>query len=203
MTRFLAILSLFLSAVHSGQAQSDSLRFPANPKLSDTFKEAIKEQTKEYNQLFYRDSATIKQYTVSFILDKIDNDSNYQYIFLAEYWIAFHYSDIIPELIKRVTNKTEVGLVNSADLIILERIGSKQMKFYGHGGISGDDLFTIAGRANRLLTIISGENFGQVSMYSTKEELEKLQKKWVNWLRQLSVFKPHEFSYIYELCSIL
>jgi len=119
------------------------------------------------------------------MLDKIDNDSNYRYIFLAEYWIAFHYKDIIPDLIKRLANKKEVGLANSADLIIWERVQAKQMQFYGHGGISNDDLFTIAGRANRLLAEITGEDFGHVSMYSTQEQLATLQQAWIKWLKKL------------------
>lgn len=185
MTRLLLTFSLLVFAVHIGLAQTEALKFPGNPKLSTKFKKAIREQAEEYNRLFSRDSSTTKHYPVSFILDKIDNDSEYQYIFLAEYWIAFHYSDIIPELIKWVTNKKEVGLVNSADLIIWERIQARQMRFYGHGGLSYDDLFTIAGRANWLLTQITGEEFGHVSMYSKQEQLEALQKKWMKWLKTL------------------
>jgi len=183
ITSFL-ICSIFVSF---GQAQSDNLllKFPDNPKLPIKFQQAIKKQTNEYNRLFYRDSATTKHYSVPFILDKIDNDSNYHYIFLAKYWIVFHYQDIIPELINRVTNKKEIGLANSADLIIWERVQAKQMQFYGHGGISNDDLFTVAGRANRLLTEISGEDFGHVSMHSTQQQLVDLQKKWASWLKRL------------------
>lgn len=185
MTRLILIFWLCFITACNGQAQTDSLYFPKNAKLPDKFKKAIEEQTSEYNRLFYRDSAKTKHYPASFILDKIDSDKEYHYLFLAEYWIAFHYSDIIPELIKRITNKKEIGLVNSADLIIWERVQAKQMKFYGHGGSSNDDLFTIAGRANRLLTQITGEDFGHVSMYSTKEQLETLQKKWIGWLKSL------------------
>ena len=185
MTRLLLTFSFFVLAVFSGQTQTYSLKFPSNAKLPDKFQKAIKEQTKEYDRLFYRDSATTKHYSVPFMLDKIDNDSNYHYIFLAEYWIAFHYKDIIPGLIKRVTKKKEIGLTNSADLIIWERVQAKQMQFYGHGGISNDDLFTVAGRANRLLTKITGEDFGQVSMYSTQEQLVTLQKEWTMWLKSL------------------
>lgn len=187
MTRpILLFFCLCFFAACSGQAQTDSLAFPKNAKLPVKFTKAIQEQRSEYNRLFYRDSAKTKHYSASFILDKIDNDSNYlPNLFLAEYWIAFHYSDIIPELIKRVTNKKEVGLVNSADLIIWERVQAKQMKFYGHGGISNDDLFTVAGRANRLLTQITGEDFGHVSMHSTQEQLDTLQKKWIKWLNSL------------------
>lgn len=184
MTR-LFFIPIFLFAATICNGQTDSIVFPKTPKPSGKFKKAILEQTNEYNRLFYRDSATTKNYSAAFILDKIDNDSNYHYLFLAEYWIAFHYADIIPALIKRVTNKKEVGLANSADLIIWERVQAKQMKFYGHGGISNDDLFTIAGRANRLLTKITGENFGHVSMYSTPKQLKNLQKKWIKWIEQL------------------
>jgi hypothetical protein len=185
MTRLFLALSILVFAAINGQAQSDSLKFPNNAKLPDKFQKAIKEQTKEYDRLFYRDSATTKHYSMPFMLDKIDNDSNYHYIFLAEYWIAFHYQDIIPELIKRLTNKKEVGLANSADLIIWERVQAKQMQFYGHGGISNDDLFTVAGRANRLLTEITSEDFGHVSMYSTQEQLVTLQQAWVKWLKKM------------------
>ena len=90
MTRRPLTLFIFVFTVLIGQAQTDSLKFPNTAKLPDKFEKAVKEQTKEYNRLFYRDSATTKNYSVSFILDKIDNDSNNHYIFLAEYWIAFH-----------------------------------------------------------------------------------------------------------------
>jgi hypothetical protein len=184
---FITVILICIILVSVGQIQNDglNLKFPDNPKLSEKFIKTIKEQTREYNRLFYRDSAKTKNYTAKFILDKIDRDSNYQYLFIAEYWIAFHYKEIIPDLIKRLTNKTEIGIINSADLIIWERVQSKQMKFYGHGGISFDDLFTISGRANRLLTEITGEELGHVSMYSTKEDLVGLQKKWIEWLKKL------------------
>jgi len=186
MARLLLTILILAFAHCGGQAQTERLEFPDNVKLSGKFQKAIGEKTKEFDRLFHRDSATTKHYSVPFMLDKIDNDSNHRYVFLAEYWIAFHYKTIIPELIKRVVNKKEVGLVNSADLIISERIQAKQMQFYGHGGVSVDDLFTVAGRANRLLKAITGEDFGRVSMYSTREQLDTLQKKWIKWLEILS-----------------
>lgn len=164
---------------------SKDLLFPQNAKLSDKFKSTIIEKTKEFNRLLYKDSLEIKKYTPDFILEKIDNDKDYKYLYIAEYWIAFNYKKMIPELIKRVNNKKEVGLENSFDLIIWERIKNKQMKFYGHGGLSTDDLFTISGRSNRLLTQITGENFGSVSMYSTQQELDKLKSNWTKWLENL------------------
>ena len=167
------------------QKATEKLKFPENPKISEKFKNAIGEQTKEFNRLFLRNGEEVKNYTVKFILDKIDNEKEYGYIFAAEYWIAFNYKEMIPELISRLTNKKEVGLTNSADLIIQERIESGDLKFYGHGGVSFDDLFTVAGRANRLLKEITGEDFGNVSMYSTEKELKDLQSSWINWLKKL------------------
>ncbi|VXB52864.1 hypothetical protein FLAVO9AF_190037 [Flavobacterium sp. 9AF] len=178
---------LLLITAHLSFAQVDELllEFPKNPKFSKQFIKAVNEQKKEYELLFPNKKEEIKKYSATFILDKIDNDKQYGYLFIAEYWIAYNYNEIIIPLIERITNKKEIGLINSADLIIWERIESGDMKGYGHGAISKDDLFTIAGRANRLLTIISGENFGSVSMYSTEEELVSLQNKWINWLKKI------------------
>lgn len=119
------------------------------------------------------------------MLTRLDNDSNYYYLFIGEYWQAFHYNKVVPELIKRITNKKEIGLMNTADLIIWERVDAGDMIFYGHGGIVSDDLFTVAGRANCLLKKITGENYGNVSMYSTEEDLKKLQNHWIAWLKKI------------------
>src|ERR1044071_5262389 len=158
---FFSLVSFAIST--EAQVSSDKLRFPDPKTLPESFQKAVENQIKDYYRLFKKDSSTTNHYTVSFMLDKIDSDSNYRYVFLAEFWSAFHYQDMIPELIKRITNKEETGLVNSADLIIWERVQAKQMEFWGHGGVSSDDLFTIAGRANRILTKITGQNFGNVS----------------------------------------
>lgn len=184
MNRFILIFFLLLHLTMRGHSQSSDLKFPDRVILPDNFKEAIADRVSEFERLFHNDS-TCKNYSTAFILDKIDTDSNYGYLFIAEYWIAFHYSEIIPELIKRLTIKKEIGLVNSADLIIIERVRNKQMQLYGHGGVCTNDLFTIAGRANQLLAVVTGENFGNVSMYSTKEQLEKLQRSWIKWLKAL------------------
>ena len=182
-TRRLTILLFFIGIIApSINAQTQSFQFPDTVVLSTKFQNAIKKQTEEYYRLLYRDSTVTNHYSSSYILEKIDKDSNYYYLFVAEYWIAFHYKEMIPALIERITCKKEIGLVNYADLKIPERIASGQMETVDHGAYSMDDLFTIAGRANRLLTEITGEDFGHVSMYSTQEQLMVLQKKWVAWL---------------------
>jgi hypothetical protein len=183
----ITIYLLNFSLITFGQSQIEisKLKFPENPKFSVKFQKAINRQKSEFRRIFRKDSLIIKNYSVEFMLNKIDTDSDYEYVFEAEYWIAFHYSEIIPQLINRLTNKTEVGITNSADLIIWERNQTGQLKSYGHGGVSFDDVFTIAGRANRLLTKITGEDYGHVSMYSTKKQLSTLQKKWILWLNKL------------------
>lgn len=185
MKRLFLLVLVLIAISTEAQVSSDKLEFPKIETLPENFQKSVDNQIKDYYRLFKKDSSTTNHYSVSFMLGKIDSDSNYRYIFLAEFWSAFHYQDMIPELIKRITDKTEIGLVHSADLIIWERVQAKQMQFWGHGGVSNDDLFTIAGRANRILTKITGQNFGNVSMYATQDQLETLQKNWTKWLKEL------------------
>ena len=156
--------------------------------LHEKFDKAIAEKKLDYTRIF-KDDTISKNYSVDFMLDKIINEKEYGYVFISEYWIAYHYEEALPNLIERLTNKKEGGLINTADLIIHERIESGDLKFYGHGGVSYDDLFTIAGRANNILTNITGQNFGSVSMYSSKNDLKKLQLAWLNWLKELKATK--------------
>lgn len=161
-----------------------NLTFPANAKMSPKFKAAVEKQKKEFQKLMGWNTE-IKSYTPAFMLDKIDNSPEYNHLYIAEYWIAFNYEVMIPELIKRVSNTTEVGLVESADLVIPERVMAGQMQFYENGPVSDDDIFTVAGRANRLLTLITGENFGTVSMNASPMQLKALQDRWVEWFKTL------------------
>lgn len=176
----------FLEADNYGKthpADLNALVFPATI-LPGKMEKKIAEREEDYQRLFKSRGDTL-DYTESFMLGKIDSSDDYSYIFEAQFWMMEHYRNMIPELIRRITNKKEVGLINTADLIINERIASGQLKFYGHGGWCPDDLFTVAGRANFLLREITGENFGYVSMYSTEADLKKLQNRWVWWLSQL------------------
>jgi len=187
MCRVLFVMFLFFVSKGFCQQAADTAvpKYPEGASLSPKFLNAIQTLAQGLDAHFKKDSKRIKKYTPGFVLDKIDTDSNYLYINQAEYWIAFHYQEMIPQLIRRITNKKEVGLTNAADLIIEERIESGQLKHYGEGAISQDDLFTIAGRASRLLTQITGEDFGHVSMHSTPQDLQQLQQKWIGWLKSI------------------
>lgn len=146
----------------------------------------IQKAQKEFNEFFKERSKEIIKITPKFMLNKLDHSKEYHYLFVAEYWMAYHYQEMLIPLIKRITNKKEIGLKNTADLLIDERIQSGDLKFYGHGRGVQDDLFTIAGRVNYLLKKITGENFGRVSMYSTPKDLKKLQNRWTYWLLKIN-----------------
>ena len=159
--------------------------FPKDAKLSKQMRKVIGEQKTEFERILTKDKEKYASYTPSFMLDKIDNSQNCDYIFIAEYWSASYFKEMIPELIKRLATQKEIGLINTSDLIIEERITSGELEEYGHGYVVSDDLFTIAGRANHLLKRVTGEDFGNVSMYSNDSDLKKLQNRWVYWLMNL------------------
>lgn len=161
------------------------LTFPTLAKLPPAMVQRLAEQQKDFNRLIGKKGEKQADYTPELMLSKIDSDSNYHFLFVAELCTGAHYATMIPALIRRLTNKKEVGLVNTADLIIWERVQSGDLKFYGHGGIADDDLFTIAGRANHLLHKTTGLDFGRVSMYSAPHDLQKLQNRWAYWLMTL------------------
>ena len=163
----------------------EALKLPELPHLPEKMVQQIEEQKSEFDRLFSKKGEKYKRYTPEFILDKIDNDADYHFLFVAEYWMAYHYREMIPLLVKRLTDKKEAGLTNSSDLIIYERLTSGDLQFYGHGVVAHDDLFTVAGRASHLLKNITGEDFGSVSMYATQCDLKRLQTRWANWLMNL------------------
>jgi len=180
-----AVFLLFIVSSHAqGTNNRLQLKFPVNAKMSPQFKSAVEKQKVQFvNMMGW--NTEIKANTTAFILDKIDNSPEYNYLYVAEYWIAYHYQEMIPELIKRVSNTTEVGLLESMDLVIPERVATGQMKSFGQGQVVEDDLFTVAGRANRLLKVITGEDFGNVQVNASPIQLKELQDKWVEWFRKL------------------
>lgn len=171
--------------IKSHKIDLKNLKFPKNAKLSKKMQLALEEQKSESERIFRHGEKQNIEQGMNYYLNKIDSFEDYYPIFYAEYALPPHYADVIPELITRITNGKEVGLKNTADLIIWERIESGDLEFYGHGGIAADDLFTVAGRANHLLKKITGEDFGYVSMYSTEKDLKKLQGRWIYWLKQI------------------
>ncbi len=115
------------------------------------------------------------------VLKTITSDKDFWKIAKARYWCAKNLNDVIPSLIELIRNSKMVGLTGYADLIIWERIESKDLPFYGHGWVVPDDLFSVAGRASWLLRETTGQNFEPVSMKSTPEQLNQLSEAWRKW----------------------
>jgi hypothetical protein len=129
------------------------------------------------------------------LLRNLTSDMSFWVVSTARYWCAKNASEIIPDLIHLLENPKVVGLEDYADTIILERIESKDMQFYGHGAMVVDDLFSIAGRASWILSEITGQRFGKVTPKSTPEELKHLSEVWAKW------YKKQTWSYISRLTN--
>ncbi|MFD2587052.1 hypothetical protein ACFSQJ_08925 [Croceitalea marina] len=194
MKKIFLLYFLLLSSLTFGQKNtvkevaSDSiteLNFPKEISLKRKFRKQIEEKKRGFYRIYNYDTITPKNHSVEFLVDKIENDKEYSFVFDAEYLLAFNYTDMIPKLIELIINNKEVGLINTSDLIIWERIQSGDLKSYGHGGIVQDDLFKVSGRANHLLKEITGEDFGIIRMNTKQTELKEIQDKWIKWLKKL------------------
>ena len=115
------------------------------------------------------------------LLRALETDKDFWKVAKARYWCMKNAPEVIPDLIVLVENPKVVGLKGYADLIIWERVESKELPFFGHGWIVPDDLFSVAGRASWILREITGQHFGQVSMKATPGELNKLSQLWKEW----------------------
>lgn len=118
------------------------------------------------------------------IFHKLENEMEYTSLGDVEYWVVFNHKKGIQKLIKRLTNRKEVGFVGSVNLVINYRVENGDM-LLEPGKVIDDDLFRVYGRANYLLKEITGEDFGSADMYSTDKELMKLQRKWIKWYNHL------------------
>lgn len=186
MKRIIFFISFcFFSLCAFSQSTEQSIEMPTKSKLYKKIKKTVKDKRDGFYRIFRNDTLKNKNYSQKFILNQIDNENDYYYIFVTEYWLVFHYYEMIPELIKRVTDNSEIGLTNTSDLIIWERIQNGDLKFYGHGGVAFDDLFKVSGRANHLLKRITGKDFGSVGIKTEEKELEEIQKKWIKWINRI------------------
>ena len=84
-------------------------------------------------------------------------------------------------LIDRIGNKTKVGLEGTADLMIMDRLNTGDLNYYGHGSNEAEDLFTISGRAASILKEISSVETRPTSPADTPEDLELMKAYWWHW----------------------
>ena len=158
----------------------DSLR--ASYSLPQTFKKpsAWIEAQDEYR--FYSSNDTLG-FSLGSVLEIIDTEKAFWKVCAAKTWCFAHSSEVFPHLICRLSNKTKIGLVNAADLIVWDRIQTGELKFYGHGGGMQEDVFTVAGRASWILNWMTGENFASVGIELTPTLAREYQKAWVQYIQ--------------------
>jgi hypothetical protein len=182
-----SLLSMFLYLVLSCQSQRIILTgtLPDEDKLPKPFNENII----KHKAYFYEhpDSVLIKYMKIpeENVYNIFENDKEYTSLDNIKFWTIFNYKTGIKELIKRITNTKEIGLVGAYDLVINGRVENGDMPL-DRGKVIDNDLFKVAGRASYLLKEITGEDFGSAGMYATNEELIKLQRKWIKWYNSLS-----------------
>ena len=177
----------FLYLVLSCQSQRIILTgtLPDEDMLPKTFNENIIKHKVYFNE--HPDSTIIKYLKIpeENIYDMFENEKEYTSLDNIKFWTIFNYKTGIKELIKRITNTKEIGLVGAYDLVINDRVENGDMPLE-RGEVISDDLFRISGKASYLLKEITGEDFGSAGMYATDEELIKLQQKWIKWYNRLS-----------------
>lgn len=151
-------------------------------KLTPSFKKPISwiEAEKEYR--FYSSTDTLT-FSLNKVLALLDSAKNFWDLCAAKTWCFAHPYEVFPHLICRLSNKTNVGLTNTADLIIWDRIQTGELKFYGHGGGMQEDIFTVAGRASWILNWMTGEDFASVGIELTPSMAIKYQADWVRYIQ--------------------
>jgi hypothetical protein len=126
-------------------------------------------------------------YSLKDALAALDTAKEFHNICVANSWCIDHYEEVFPHLVVRLGEKRKVGLVNSADLIIMDRLGTGDLEFYGHGGSVDEDLFTTAGRASWILNEITGEDFAEVHGNTSKEEIVTYKRFWFSYIQRLRI----------------
>ena len=158
-------------------------------KLPDTFSKPAKwlENEKERNGEFRIDyfSPYPDSFKLLTALSYIDTAKEFDKVCKAKSWCIDNFKTCFPLLVARLSYKEKIGLINTADLIIGDRMSTGDLAFYGHGGFVNEDLFTIAGRASWILNDLTGEEFASVHGRLTKEEAENYKALWIKYIQTL------------------
>lgn len=132
------------------------------------------------------------------LLEKNKNASYWSEVFLTMNASVNNYKEdkeYLKSLANQITDTKETKLRGTSRLIIWDRVVNGDIIFDGKGLVVENDLFLINGRANQILQSVTRKNFGFVTMYSTKQELEFLKSKWLDYFngKPVEEFKPTEF----------
>jgi hypothetical protein len=91
-------------------------------------------------------------------------------------------AEFLAKVVEQLTDSTVTRLESTYRLIQWDRIRSGDLVFPGRGFVVYDDVFTVAGRANWLLRIVTETSFGYVKPDATAEQLAALQRTWRSYL---------------------
>lgn len=132
----------------------------------------------------------VRNYTIDQVRNFIYKEKDYEYVFRCPFWIAMdsaRYVQLIPELVKAITDESYVGLTNANDVTIWCRVKTGELKPSPLNYQIDDDIFRVCGRANWILKRLSKNEFGNIRIDTKPEDLLEIQKKWVKWLNTLKV----------------
>lgn len=159
------------------------LKVPELKKLPLAFAEKLTMWQDNYDH-WYKEK--LKNYSTAKTIETVKRDKDYKHLRLMLARISIEYETLIPELVKLITDKTEVGLEGFNGIMFCRGLAPTGLMGECVGiPYSTDDLYTISGRANYLLKLLTTEDFGNVLPDSTPKHLKKLQNRWAYWLLQL------------------
>lgn len=160
------------------------LKFPKISLLPEGMRERLTTFQSNYES-WYKDK--LKDYTLVRILEIIKTEKDYEQFRLLPESISMEYQKMLPELIKLITDDTEIGMTDYPGIMFCRGIAPPPGP-WGCVAIpfSRDDLFTVAGRANHLLKLLTCEDFGDVLLNPGKVYLKKLQNRWAYWAMNLN-----------------
>jgi hypothetical protein len=160
-----------------------------NYKLPPVFKKPEHWTNADHNRKGWAGESYGNSYPDFFILDNalkiIDTETDFLLVRSAKSWCLAHYEQAFPYLVTRLSDKRKIGLKNTADLIIWDRMGTGDLEFYGHGGNINEDIFTISGRASWILNQLTGETFAEVHGDFTEEQSAQFKLLWKLYIEGL------------------
>ncbi len=186
-------LNLFITNSHAQKGYGEK---PFLPKklLPLAFKNQLASVNREfivaYNMRYDSSARDVRNYSIEQIRNFIYKEKDYEYLFRCPFWIAMdsaRYVQMIPELVKAITDETFVGLTNAGDVTIWARVKTGELKQNPLNYQIDDDVFKVCGRANWILKRLSKNEFGNITTSTTLKDLIEIQKKWVKWLNTLKV----------------
>lgn len=138
---------------------------------------------------FYCNDVLIKNLTFATAMNLIDKNRNFCSLYSALIWCRKNYREAFPELIKRLTDSTNVGLEHYTDLNVVGRDefnkGNPISTGQKPGIVINEDIFTIAGRASWILNSITGETFSSVRKGYNQQKLKNIEESWMIWIKEL------------------